>query len=362
MLILIAAANLWVQSCLQKGNQLFNSGDMLEACEAYTQANLNDLSSIVDKNLIFHLCNNYAIALSNSGRNIEALRAFSSPFLIKSLEEEDDIVLSNKRHSENAYHKATLLQNLDRYDEALSEFDLCLSFESDNLTAISGKCDLLTNIGRCEEALHILTNAINLFPLNETYNYYSNSNDSDESDNGIKKIKKIISLWLSRGYTSLKLNLYQNAIDDFSYIVSLLSTPPLSTMIPQEDTLMKESKRLRNICLNYYAESLLQSGEVLLAIRTYNEAIELMGGVEETSINILSNRAYAYYQITSNTNLNINSMEYLDKAIESFELIIHRDSSFSAAYVGLGQALLKKANLMSGNKYIITIIFDFLIS
>eukprot|EP00604_Paraphysomonas_vestita_P004207 CAMPEP_0174822418 /NCGR_PEP_ID=MMETSP1107-20130205/15573_1 /TAXON_ID=36770 /ORGANISM="Paraphysomonas vestita, Strain GFlagA" /LENGTH=352 /DNA_ID=CAMNT_0016041219 /DNA_START=1037 /DNA_END=2095 /DNA_ORIENTATION=- len=66
-----------------------------------------------------------------------------------------------------------------------------------------------------------------------------------------------------------------------------------------------------------------------------------MGGIENTSINILFNRAYAHYQLAS------NSPEHLEEAIQGFQIVVKKDPRHFQGQTGLGQALLNKADAMA---------------
>lgn len=317
-----------MQDCLERGNDLLTSGKMQEAYESYSQIKLNDYENL-NKNLVFQLCNNLAVCLLNLGRAAEALDAFNSSHLTSSLED-DTSPLSEKRRADTALNKAIILKSLQRHEEALAEFEQCLASQTDNLTAICGKAEILSSLRRFDEAVEMTTAAIDAHPL-----------DEQMASTDLPKVTQILSLWVARGFASIKLNEFANAMKDFNFVIQLSSQPPYLTLIPRSETSLTEAYRLRNICLSYYGDHLLSAGDILKAIEVYDEAIEVAGGEDMVpTVSVLFNRAYGYYQLSP------GSPEYLDKAIEGFQAVVKRDPNHFQGQTGLGQALLNKADAM----------------
>jgi tetratricopeptide (TPR) repeat protein len=323
--LFLAAGNVWMQECIETGNELLGSGQLQQAAEVYSQINLNQFINL-NKNLIFQLCNNLAVCLLNLGKAAEALEVFLSPHLVSSLEDDTNSSLSLKRRSDTALNKAIILKSLNRPEEALAEFDTCLSYQPDNLTAICGKSEILSSTGRFEEAIQVASNAIEVNPLSENTTF------------DVSKVSQILSLWVARGFAYIKLNSFADAINDFNFAINTVSRVP---GISPTETSVKEAGRLRNICLGYYADHLLGTGEIEKAIVIYDEAIEITGGPESGSVNVLFNRAYAHYQLAT------GSPEHLEKAIEGFQLVVKKDPNHFQGQTGLGQALLNKADAMA---------------
>ena len=318
-----------MQDCLERGNDLLTNGKMQEAYEAYSQIKLSEYENL-NKNLVFQLCNNLAVCLLNLGRAAEALDAFNSSHLTSSLED-DTSTLSEKRRADLALNKAIILKSLQRYEEALTEFDQCLAIQTDNLTAICGKAEILSSLSRFDEAVEMTTTAIDAHPL-----------DEQMAPTDLPKVTQILSLWVARGFASIKLKQFDNSMKDFNFVIQLASQAPYLTIIPRSETSLTEAYRLRNICLSYYGDHLLSAGDILKAIEIYDEAIEVAGGEDVVpTVGVLFNRAYAYYQLST------NSAEYLDKAIEGFQAVVKRDPNHFQGQTGLGQALLNKADTMT---------------
>jgi tetratricopeptide (TPR) repeat protein len=326
---IVAAGNVWMQDCLEKGNELLTNGKMQEAYEAYSQIKLNDYENL-NKNLVFQLSNNLAVCLLNLGRAAEALDAFNSSHLTSSLED-DTSSLSEKRKADTALNKAIILKSLQRYEEALTEFDQCLVLQTENLNAICGKAEILSSLGRFDEAVEMTTAAIEAHPIE----------DKMATATELPKVTQILSLWVARGFASIKLSQFPNAMNDFNFVIQLASQPPYASLIPSSETSLSEAYRLRNICLSYYGDHLLSAGEILKAIEIYDEAITIAGGEDMVpTVSVLFNRAYGFYQLSP------SSAEYLDKAIEGFQAVVKRDPSHFQGQTGLGQALLNKADAM----------------
>jgi tetratricopeptide (TPR) repeat protein len=326
---LTAAGNVWMQSCLEIGNELLSEGKMQEAYESYSQIKLSDYENL-NKNLVFQLSNNLAVCLLNLERASEALDAFNSLHLTSSLEDDSNspTSISLKRRADTALNKAIILKSLQRNEEAIVEFDLCLSIQTQNLTAICGKAELLSLLGKYEEAIEMTTAAITVNPLTESLT-------------DLTQITQILSLWVARGFAFIKMSRFVEAMSDFNHVTALVDQPHYQAIVPRAETAVTEAYRLRNICLSYYGDHLLNSTEILKAIAIYDEAITVAGGEEEVSVNVLFNRAYGFYQLAP------TSADYLDKAIEGFQAVVKRDPNHLQGQTGLGQALLNKADAMA---------------
>jgi tetratricopeptide (TPR) repeat protein len=351
-----AAGNVWMQSCLEIGNALLSEGKMQEAYDSYSQIKLNEFENL-NQNLVFQLSNNLAVCLLNLERAVEALDAFNSIHLTSSLETTTSssasasvpTPLSLKRRADTALNKAIILKSLQRNEEAIVEFDLCLSIQSENLTAICGKAELLSLLGLYQEAVDLTTSAIQLNPL-------SGDDDHDDHDgrrtsgsgsavtSDLTRITQILSLWVARGFASIKMNRFDDAMSDFNQVIALVSQPHYEAIVPKAETSVTEAYRLRNICLSYYGDHLLNSADVMQAIKVYDEAIQVAGGEEEVSINVLFNRAYGYYQLSQTASAPEDSLE---KAIAGFQAVVKRDPNHLQGQTGLGQALLNKADAMA---------------
>jgi tetratricopeptide (TPR) repeat protein len=186
----------------------------------------------------------------------------------------------------------------------------------------------LSLLGKYEEAIEMTTAAITVNPLTESLT-------------DLTQITQILSLWVARGFAFIKMSRFVEAMSDFNHVTALVDQPHYQAIVPRAETAVTEAYRLRNICLSYYGDHLLNSTEILKAIAIYDEAITVAGGEEEVSVNVLFNRAYGFYQLAP------TSADYLDKAIAGFQAVVKRDPNHLQGQTGLGQALLNKADAMA---------------
>jgi tetratricopeptide (TPR) repeat protein len=81
------------------------------------------------------------------------------------LEMLDDFADKNPQYAvEVVVARAQLLGSLERYDEALAEFDRAVSFRPDDESTVLGRAELLLRMGRLEEAIDAYRQAVRRWP------------------------------------------------------------------------------------------------------------------------------------------------------------------------------------------------------
>jgi tetratricopeptide (TPR) repeat protein len=321
-----AVGNSLIHKALDEGNGCLQSNDFAAAIAAYGQVSLDEYTGL-NSDLVYQLLNNRAVCLLNSGRPEEALAVFESSTMASCMSDEAGSDNIKKRRIDVYFNTAIVLKTLGRFQDALDAFEKVLTEDTAHVTAACGKSEVLNHLGRHDEALE--TAMVRVEAMRSAGDNISSSGAG---------------LLVAMGFALMKLLRYEEAMGHLQEALTACGA--------EGDSPVKtEAHRLRGLCRSMQANALLSSGDNAGAVVVFDEVIaETPAG--QVPLSVIFNRSLAHMQLGSAAASAEPSvaLQHLDEAISGYDQVVQHDSNHFQGKVGLGQALLLKADCGAGRK------------
>ena len=250
----------------------------------------------------------YAEALSNRGNVLQKLERFSD-----AIKDYDKAISLKPDYVDALYNRGIALKELKRFDEALDDYSKAISLKPDHVEAFNNRGNVLQKLGRFSDAIKDFDRALSLRP-----NHVAALN--------------------SRGFTLQELGRFDEAMADYDKAIYL--KPDYIDALHNRGTALKELKRFDEALDDYskaislkpdYADIFINRGVALKELGRFDEAMQDY----EKALSLRPDHVDAFVNL-GNT---YKALKHFDKALQSFNKAISLKPDHVEAFINRGVAL-----------------------
>lgn len=260
-----------------------------------------------------------------------------------------EVVHESPSSPEPHYNRGLVLQSLERWQEAISSYDMALLRSPRHTASLNNRGNALLSLGRVDEALASYQKTLDINPDNTETHFncghalyllgrYAEAMNS--FDRALKSQPDNFKAHYRRGLCLQQLQRHQEALDSFDYALNLMPN--------DVDSLCSSGQVLLAMCrtqeaMDRFCSAMLVKPDCVLAHMGRGDCLLTLRQIDEAMLSYQSALQYQPDLAEAHNNIGaaLMSLGRLDEAVACCERAIAIKSNFAAAHSNLGNALLQ---------------------
>lgn len=260
-----------------------------------------------------------------------------------------EVVHESPSSPEPHYNRGLVLQSLERWQEAISSYDMALLRSPRHTASLNNRGNALLSLGRVDEALASYQKTLDINPDNTETHFncghalyllgrYAEAMNS--FDRALKSQPDNFKAHYRRGLCLQQLQRHQEALDSFDYALNLMPN--------DVDSLCSSGQVLLAMCrtqeaMDRFCSAMLVKPDCVLAHMGRGDCLLTLRQIDEAVLSYQSALQYQPDLAEAHNNIGaaLMSIGRMDEALTCYKRAIEIKRNFAEAHSNLGHALLQ---------------------